>query len=219
MRIGLFGGTFNPIHFGHLNSAKEIAERFKLDRVIFIPALIPPHKREETILMPKFRMDMIRLAIRSNNRLFKASSIELKRGGASYSIETINRFKQQFNKDTSFYFIIGMDVFQDIATWKDVQEFIVSCNFIVNNRPNYIMDDDILGFLAHTFTLTNIRFKQVENHVVSIHNTPYYIYLTKTTLLDISSSSLRKMVINGLSIKYLVPPEVEEYIKKNRLYI
>ncbi|HXF75168.1 MAG TPA: nicotinate-nucleotide adenylyltransferase, partial [Methylomirabilota bacterium] len=129
MKLGLFGGTFDPIHWGHLRSAEEVAESFGLDRVYFIPASIPPHKRGETTTPAEDRLKMVRLAVAGNDR-FAVSTIEIKRAGVSYSIDTLRAFNAKKRRGDSLYFIIGLDAFREIGTWKDFRELFSLCHFI-----------------------------------------------------------------------------------------
>ena len=136
MRIGIFGGTFNPIHVGHLRVAEEIRERFDLKRVIFIAAAVPPHKEVEGGIPGEHRMEMVRLAI-SGNPHFSLSDIELKRPGKSYSIATIQFFRQKYGSDSEMFFVLGMDAFLEIGTWKSFQKLFSLCHFIVMTRPGF----------------------------------------------------------------------------------
>jgi len=143
MRIGIMGGTFDPIHYGHLNSAEEIAEVFKMDRVIFIPAFIPPHKKKEKITDVYHRLMMTMLATLSNPR-FTVSTIEIERDGYSYTIDTVNELRNSFKRGSAknkFYFIVGVDAFKEIFTWKDSVRLLKNCDFIVTTRPGYKVDD------------------------------------------------------------------------------
>lgn len=213
MRIGIFGGTFNPIHVGHLRAADEIRERFDLKRVIFIAAAVPPHKEVEGGIPGEHRMEMVRLAI-SNNPHFCLSDIELKRPGKSYSISTIQFFRQKYGCDSEIFFILGMDAFLEIGTWKSFQELFSLCHFIVMTRPGFkkpfsatILPPEIAN--AFVYDEGEDRF---------IHRNGYSIYLQEVTFLDISSTRIREEVSKGRSIRYLLPPEVERYIRRHHFY-
>jgi nicotinate-nucleotide adenylyltransferase len=213
VRIGIFGGTFNPIHLGHLRAAEEIRERFDLKRVIFIAAAVPPHKEVKGGIPGEHRMEMVRLAI-SGNPHFSLSDIELKRPGKSYSIATIQFFRQKYGSDSEMFFILGMDAFLEIGTWKSFQELFSLCHFIVMTRPGFdkpfsasILPAEIAD--AFVYDERGDRF---------IHRNGYSIYLQEVTFLDISSTRIREEVSKGRSIGYLLPPEVERYIKRHHFY-
>ena len=192
MRIGVMGGTFNPIHYGHLVSASEVCSKFKLDKVIFIPSALNPLKNASNLADAHHRLKMIKLAI-AGNPLFEASDIEIKRGGASYTIDTIKAFVKKYGKDTNIYFIIGIDAFLEINSWASPDALLKMCKFIVTTRPGY----DI----------------KKSKHVFNKHTE-----IMKITYLEISSSDIRKRIKSGSPIKYLLPEKVENYIYKHRLY-
>lgn len=222
MQIGLMGGTFNPIHNGHLVAASEILKRFKLDSVIFIPSARPPHKKPEKILDPLHRLCMVVIAALYNPK-FMVSSIELMRKGRSYSIKTVEEFKKRFPKKTNFYFIIGIDAFLEIHTWKDTDLLFKNCHFIVHSRPGY-EDRDILNALTKNITnkYKDLSFKVLEkkrNYIrIVVNKSRFSIFVTKIPALNISATDIRKRISNGRSVSDLVPEGVEAYIKKNRLY-
>lgn len=213
MRVGIFGGTFNPIHVGHLRAAEEIWERFHLQEVIFIASAVPPHKAVEGGIAGEHRMEMVRLAIAGNPH-FSLSDIELKRPGKSYSIGTIQFFRQRYGSDLDLFFILGMDAFLEIGTWKSFQELFSLCHFIVMTRPGFDKDfsvDIIPGAIADAFT-----YQEGENRF--IHRDGYSVYVQGITFLDISSTKIRQEIHEGRSIRYLVPREVERYIERHRFY-
>lgn len=138
MKIGILGGTFNPIHIGHLILAQEAREKLGLDRVIFVPAYLPPHKDNSDIAPASTRFMMLKLAIK-NNRYFFVSDIEIKRDGRSYTIDTIKEFKEKYPRD-ELYFIIGSDLLKYLDDWKDLKEVIKIVKFIVVTRPGYPLE-------------------------------------------------------------------------------
>ena len=135
-RIGLFGGSFNPIHTGHLRAAEEIRERFALDQVVFIPAHISPHKPEATRDSARHRMAMLQRAT-SHNRHFTVWDVEFNRPGKSYSVETLRHFREAFPEARAPFFIMGIDTFMEIESWKQYRDLFALCNFIVMTRPGY----------------------------------------------------------------------------------
>ncbi len=138
MKIGILGGTFNPIHIGHLILAEEVREKISLDKVIFVPAYLPPHKDNSDIADALARHKMIKLAIKTN-RYFAVSDLEIKRNGRSYTIDTIKEFKKNYPKD-DLYFITGSDLLKYLDEWKDLSEIIKMVKFIVATRPGYPLE-------------------------------------------------------------------------------
>lgn len=212
-RVGLFGGTFNPIHFGHLRSAEEIYEIFGMEEVIFIPAADPPHKKKENLLPAPLRARMVKLAIAGNPH-FSLSVEELKRPGKSYSVETISYFRRRCGKETELYFILGLDAFLEINTWKDYQALFQLCHFVITTRPGFkkkfskqYLPIEVAGYFCYD-----------KNKRGYIHNSGYGIFPREITGLDISSTYIRQRIAQGRSIKYLLPPAVENFIYRHQLY-
>lgn len=224
MRIGIFGGTFNPIHYGHLISANEILERFFLDKVIFVPVAQPPHKRSEGLLDARHRWMMAILATLSHSRL-EVSDLEIQRGGQSYSINTIEEIKRFSSPDTELLFITGCDAFMEISTWKDVDRLLKSCHFIVTSRPGY-KTDSLMGMLSETVAplYHDLFFNEAGRDPITrcprieVVSSPCFIYLVEIPAMDLSSSEIRRRIAEGRTIRYLVPWSVEEYVIKNGLY-
>lgn len=212
-KIGLFGGTFNPIHLGHLRSAEEISESFELGQVIFIPASYPPHKEKGNILPPSLRAQMVRLAIADNPR-FAFSEVELRRPGKSYSVETITHFRQQFGPDTELYFILGLDAFQEINTWKEYAALFTLCHFIVMTRPGF----------EKNFTPEHLPVEMAKDFWYDpkrgayAHRGGFFVFPKEITALDISSTKIRENICKHHSVKYLLPEPVEVFINQNNLY-
>ncbi|NIO10234.1 MAG: nicotinate-nucleotide adenylyltransferase [Deltaproteobacteria bacterium] len=213
MKIGLFGGTFDPIHWGHLRSAEEVREAFALDRVIFIPASVPPHKRRKPTTSPEQRLHMVRLAIRGNPH-FRASSIELQRPGKSYSIDTIRYFSKRNSAKDSVYFVLGLDAFESIDSWKNVTEIFPLCHLIVTSRPG---SGDRLS-LGTIPVAVRGGFCYDPGSQVIRHQSGKGLYFCRLTDIGISASEIRKRLAKGKSIRYLVPQKIETYIKNQALY-
>lgn len=192
MRIGILGGTFNPIHYGHLLVAAQVREKFDLEKVIFVPSASPPHKNHPDIAPPRDRYQMTVLATQSNT-FFSVSDLELQRPGKSYSVETVKELLNIYGKDTRLYFITGTDAILEIFTWKAKEELLKLCQFVVATRPGF-----------HTAKIDKTIARQ--------------IYLLKIPNLDISSTDIRSRIKEGRTIKYLLPEKVEEYIYKHGLY-
>jgi len=138
MKIGILGGTFNPVHIGHLILAEEVREKLGLSKVIFVPAYLPPHKENSDIAQAKDRLEMVKLAIRTN-KFFQASDMEIKRDGRSYTIDTVKEFKKLYPRD-EMYFITGSDLLKYLEEWKDLNEIIQLVKFVVATRPGYPLE-------------------------------------------------------------------------------
>jgi nicotinate-nucleotide adenylyltransferase len=194
-RIGIMGGTFDPVHYGHLVTAEAARNEFSLDKVIFIPTGSPPHKRQTKYSEGTHRLAMTSLAIASNPH-FILCPIEMQRHGYSYSVDTVASLKLEYGPDTAIFFIAGADAVLDIPTWHDADSLMGLCRFIAATRPGF--DLTSLNKLPTTWR------EKIE--VMSI------------PALDISSTDIRNRVRQGKSIKYLLPEGVEEYIYTKRLY-
>ena len=215
-RLGILGGTFNPIHFGHLAAAEEVRVRLKLDRILFIPSFIPPHKREEIVPHADLRMEMVRLATKGNP-FFEPSEIEINRGGRSYTIDTVEALRQVF-PGTDLYFITGLDSFLEIQTWHEWERLLTLSHFVVISRPGYqFIDLAKISFMKHAANeLASLdQGMQLE---AMVQSPSFTIYLETIPLFDISSTDIRKRVKAGVSIKYLLPDTIETYIITNKLY-
>lgn len=213
MKMAIMGGTFNPIHFGHLRIAEETREAYRLDRVAFIPAFSPPHKPDETITEPGARLEMTRLAT-AENPGFEVSEIEISRGGSSYTVETLRELHARHPKGLSVSLIVGNDSFNDITTWCNYEEIFALASFIVVPRPGYPVKkvaEALPVELARKFWYDS----DTGRYANSFGTTVSYF---ETTLFGISSSDIRRRVAEGRSIRYLVPPAVEEYIREKGLY-
>lgn len=211
-RIAIFGGTFNPIHLGHLRVAEEVRETLGLDKVVFVPAYIPPHKVEDALMPASMRTEMIRLAI-SGNPGFELSDIEIKRGGRSFTIDTVRELKSK-DPDLSVSLIIGNDSFNDITTWCEYEDLFRLASFIVVHRPGYAIKKpaEVLPVeLARKFWYDSDSERFVNSYGTTITYVP-------TTLYEISSSDIRRKAACGLSIRYLVPEALERYIIEKGLY-
>lgn len=196
IRIGLMGGTFDPIHIGHMVTAEYAREEFKLDKVIFIPSCNPPHKRVRKVTEAEKRMEMVQLATITNFS-FSISDVEIKRGGWSYTYDTVCYFRELYGEKAKLYFITGADAIMEILNWKNVDGLIKSCEFIAATRPGYYLD------------------------IVKVLPREYWerIHFMEIPALSISSTDIRSRVHAGKTVKYLLPESVETYIKKNGLYL
>jgi nicotinate-nucleotide adenylyltransferase len=220
MRIGLFGGTFDPIHIGHLRVALEVKEGFNLDQIVLIPAASPPHKTKTEVTKASDRLAMVDLAIDGRSE-FAVSDIELKRSGNSYTIDTICHLKKSLAKDIEIFFILGVDAFLEIDTWKSYRDLLEQVCFIVINRP--ILDSretSVRWGILENFLKSKISEKYTFSDIGSCFEHPKArpIYIFDVTSLDISSTGIRKLVKKGRSIAFLVPEKVSRYIETRGLY-
>ncbi len=214
MKWGLFGGTFDPIHIGHLRCAEEMMELFDLNRIIFVPASRPPHKINAAITPFYHREQMIRLAI-EGNPAFSFSDVENRRAGTSYSVETVEYLLDKYRlENLELYFILGQDAFHAIRTWKDWERLLLLCHFAVMTRPGYVNQ----GLDAILSPEIAARFTYDENLKGYRGPTGQAILFREVTFLDIASSNIRKRAREGKTINYLVPDAVRHYIVKNALY-
>lgn len=204
MKIGLFGGTFNPIHFGHLRVAEEVREAFSLDKIIFIPAGVPPLKKYN-VVEATHRLKMTEIAI-NDNPFFEVSDIEVKQKKPSYTVNTLKHFKKLYQRDTLF-FIMGIDAFFELKFWHKYEELLRMVDFIVMSRPGF-------GSLEDS---EFVEYKESEN-CFKIKNSDKRAFFISVSPFWVSSTALRQMLQNGKTIRYLVPEEVRKYIEDNKLY-
>lgn len=212
--IGLFGGTFNPIHLGHLRAAEEAIAVFKLDLVLFIPSFIPPHKVSSQVAPAPDRLRMVELALAGRPE-FLASDIEVSSEDKSYSIYTVRKIRKKYS-DALIFFLIGIDAFMEIETWHKYELILKECRFIVMSRPNYDLEsakEVLAGRLKNKIYKIQAR-ENVNELLISQHK----IFLLEITALDISSTEVRNRACQRLSLEKLVPPSVEKYIQEKKLY-
>ncbi len=200
-RIGVFGGTFNPIHAGHLVIAEEVYDCHNLSKVLFIPANIPPHKYAEDLADAHHRYKMVEEAIRGNDKL-EVSDFEIKREGRSYTIDTVQDVLRSYGRDCEIFLIMGADSLSELELWKDVKALSQLCHFVVVNRPEYSVDvpDSLAGVVG------NDTVSEIERLRVQI------------SPIGISSTDIRKRLREGADVSGLVPSCVEAYIREHGLY-
>lgn len=188
MRIGILGGTFNPIHIGHLILAEEAYQKLKLDKLIFVPTYLSPHKNIDGNITAGDRLRMVQSAIEDNPK-FEVSTVEVEAKKKSYSIDTLKEFRNKYGNDSQLFFITGSDSLKDLFSWKDVSDIFKISKFIVANRPGYPVEEVP---------------KEVETVVI--------------TPIEVSSEDIRRRIKEGRSIRYLVPEKVRQYIIDRKLY-
>jgi nicotinate-nucleotide adenylyltransferase len=208
MRLGIFGGTFNPIHIGHLRVAEEVREALDLEKIVFVPSSIPPHKELDDNVEGAKRLEIVKMSIR-DNPCFEVSSYEVDRPGNSYSIRTIEHFRGLAG--TTPFFILGQDTFNEISTWYQAQELFDLAHFAVMSRPEASRAplEEVLGASAGRYRAPPVgQVNDMGNEIVFIDVTAYAV----------SSSRIRELCRNGKSIRYLVSEAAHEYIRKERIY-
>lgn len=229
--IGVFGGTFDPIHFGHLRLAEELAETLNLAEVRIVPAGQPPHRG-----IPRtpaaHRLEMVRLAVASNPR-FRLDDREVRQERASYTVDTLTDLRQELGAAQPVWLLMGADAFLGLTTWKEWQRLFELAHIAVAHRPGYS--------LLHSESLNAELRQELENRLVSEggrekgegqnpeapHPSPFTlppspagsILLSPITQLDIAATDIRNRLQNGSSVRYLIPDGVRDYIQKNRLYL
>ena len=198
MRIGILGGTFDPIHIAHLIIAEECRLRVPLEKVVFIPTGQPWLKSDRQITAGSLRMEMVRLAV-AGNPAFDSSSIEIDRPGLTYSVDTLEELAGQWGPDIELNFIIGVDSLLSLPRWKDPERFLDLCTLTAVTRPGY--SPDALEELKRRYPALERKLGLIEG-----------------PLIGISGTEIRRRVASGLSVRYLVPPGVESFITERGLY-
>lgn len=188
-RIGVLGGTFDPVHEGHIYLARKVSQKLKLSRIIFIPTYSPPHKKGIKVTPAKHRYSMLKLAITGNEK-FKISDMEIKRKGRSYSVETLRRLRKRYGHKTEFFFITGSDSLRELGKWKALEEILKLCKFVVVERPGF-----------------------------EIKHLPEDISCLKVKAKDISATEIRRRIKTGKILAGMISDKVGRYIRRNKLYI
>lgn len=213
-RIGLFGGTFNPVHLGHLRAAEEVRRRAGLRRVLFIPSYLPPHKQSAEMASPEDRFAMVRLAVKGHPA-FEASPLEIEARETSYSIITLNKV-QEIHRDSRVFFILGIDAFMEIRTWRAYRDVLARCRFIVISRPGYRLDEARRA-LPGDYADSILELPEA-GPLDTVTADGYRIFLVAIDALDISSTAVRRLARAGRPLTGLVPEAVDFYIRKKKLY-
>jgi len=220
MRIGLFGGTFNPVHYGHLRAAKEVCEGFNLKNLYFIPSALPPHKDIKDVASAVDRIEMTRMAV-ADNPEFILSDVELKRPGLSYTIDTVKHFQEIQSAKTELFLIMGVDAFLEIDTWKSFEQLfrmlpmIIMTRPLPDGRPHSLEWKNMTEFM-HKKISSAYHFSEKDS--CYRHEQHYPVYRFNISMLDISGTNIRKRIQQGQSIRFLVPENVENYIYERGIY-
>ena len=218
MRIGILGGTFNPIHFGHLRSAEEVRKTLMLDEIRFVPSALPPHKLKDEVASAADRLEMVRIALK-DYPAYVCDPIEVERGGASYTLDTLEELTRRTCDDGEMFFIIGADAFLDLNTWHRPKEVLSAINFAVTLRGNQ-NSQEYFKALLHVI-------QEIEpDYCISGESGNEMKFAAKKRVIrfipinevDISATRIREHIKESSSIRYLLPREVELFIIRRRLY-
>ena len=219
MRIGLFGDTFNPIHRCHVVAATQTQRRLRLDRILFIPSGDPPHKKTSSLAPAHHRYEMVQIAIQAIPA-FAITDVEMRRPSKSYSIETVQKLQQQFGPDAELFFIIGLDAFLELHTWKQASDLLRACHFVVLARPGStftsLLKMPVLPSLdrAPLAALDTHRALQVDVPLPGGMS----LILLSIPPCSVSASDIRYRVAHRLNVSNLLPEGVESYILDQHLY-
>lgn len=218
MQLGLFGGTFNPIHNGHLTIARQTHEALALERIVFIPTSDPPHKSDKDLASAHDRYEMVRLAI-ALEPAFAISDVEMRRPGKSYSIDTVRSLQQEYGPHVRLSFLIGLDAFLEVPTWREPAALLKLTSFVVMNRPGTSFQD--LSRLEILPPLPQQSLADLDEGRISKLDIP--LGAQRLTCLhlppcDISASDIRAKIRQGVSVANLLPQPVESYILRHHLY-
>ncbi len=208
-RIGVLGGTFDPLHLGHLRAAEVVKDGLSLEKILFVPASTPPHKASPPVTSAEHRLGMLERAL-SNERFFEISRLELDRGGRSYTIDTLEALAAR-SVDTRFFFITGTDAFSEIRTWKSWGELLRGHWFVVHERPGFPIEA-VKGVLPPA-----IDSRVLEDSELEPGTEPRVLFLRRP-MLNVSSTEIRRSIRENRSVRFLVPDAVEAYIREYRLY-
>ena len=209
--IGLFGGTFNPIHNGHLTSAEAVRDAVPLDRVLLIPARLPPHKNAWELPAAAHRVAMVRAAIAGRERL-EISEVEINREGPSYTVDTLTYFREQWGEDVALHFILGMDAFREITSWYQCEDIFALADVIVTTRPGSLPATPADVFpvaFAERLVYDGTRYRTPGGRTLEFMTIPE---------IPVSATEIRRRLHTGEVITGLVPPAVETYIQTHSLY-
>ncbi len=211
--IGILGGSFNPIHLGHLRAAEEVREAEALDEVLFVPAALPPHKEAPTLVTAAHRLKMVERAI-AGVPGFRVSRLEIDRAGPSYSVDTLRALRAEVGERARLVFVLGIDAFRDFHTWKEHEAIFALCDVVVVTRPPAPAalgreEIPLAAREAFWYDSSSDGYRHRSGHVLRFQ---------RITPLDISADRIRALLAAGRSIRFLVPPAVESYIAEHALY-
>lgn len=216
-RVGIYGGTFDPVHNGHLEVARQVLQVFALDEVIFVPACVPPHKRTANITSAFHRFAMLALATEADQRLL-VSTAELDAPDRPYAVNTVERMRAAFGPEAELFFVVGADSWLEIKSWLEWERLLTLTNFIVMTRPGYELDGEAHAHLPRAY---DVRGQNCENlDMMSMPNSRPCAFITDAVQLDISAVEIRAAIQANdfLRVKEMMPASVSAYIEKHGLY-
>ena len=219
LRTGLFGGTFNPIHIGHQRVAQDVLTQFGLDRIYFVPSAQPPHKMDEPPVDGRDRLEMVRLALEGLPGL-EASAVEIRRGGTSYSLDTVLEFTAHLPEGGRLFFMVGVDAFLEIHTWKKYERLFDHTSFIVMSRP----PEPTIPSAGFQEVAAYIRHEVSKGYAIAadrrvlVHPAKQPIYFAEVTPVDISARRLRRMLQRHQPVDAWLSPAVADFIQQKGLY-
>jgi nicotinate-nucleotide adenylyltransferase len=218
-RVGLFGGTFNPIHLGHTQAAKDVAQKFRLTSIDFLPSALPPHKTKGILAAAADRYKMACMAL-ADEPAFTVSDVEIKRTGPSYTIDTLRTYISGCPGGTQLFFLVGLDAFLEIHTWKSFRHLFDLAAFIVMTRPSGMASNSPWQESVARFTRNHISEAYLPSGQgdALIHPRKKPIYLVSVSPVAISSSRIRELIRKGQSVEQWVAPAVAAYIEGKGLY-
>ena len=199
--ILLYGGTFDPIHNGHLIVCRAAAEKLGVEKVILIPSAVPPHKQDKICSAPQDRLALAQLAV-EGEPLFKVCDCEMKRPGPSYTLDTVRGFQDRCGQEISLYWLIGADSIGELASWYKIEQLVQECTIVTAVRPGYKEPD----FSGLEKVLSKSQIARLQENCLA------------TPLIEISATDIRRRVARGTSIRYMTPVAVQDYIEKTGLY-
>ena len=216
--VGLLGGTFNPIHNGHVAIARQAREVLALDRVVLIPTGDPPHKPHENLAAAKDRFEMVRLAIASDPSL-SISDVEVRRSGKSYSIDTIRLLQQEYGPEVRLFFLIGLDAFLEFPTWRDPATLLTLCSFVVLSRPGLSFQAlSGLPFIPPIPQASLLELDAGQSVRLDIPVGAQSLICLRLPPNSVSASDIRARIAQGAPTAKLLPPVVESYILQHHIY-
>ena len=218
-RVAIYGGTFDPVHNGHVEVARRVLKLFELDEIVFVPAGVPPHKRNANITSPFHRFAMLALATEMDQGLL-VSTIELDAPDRPYAVDTVERMRAQFGEQTELFFLVGADSWLEIKTWREWQRLLRLCNFIVMTRPGYELTREAMADLPIPVLDGLGAGCRLQDMMRTANESPR-VYLTSAVQSDVAAVQIRTATKRNdfASVRHMVPPQVAAYIEKHRLYI
>lgn len=215
-RIAIYGGTFDPVHSGHLEIAKRVSLLFGIDEFLFVPARVAPHKHDRDVTSGWHRYAMLALATQREERL-SISTVELDGPGSQYTVDTLASFHSRFGESAELFFVMGSDSWAEITTWREWQRLLTLANLIVDTRPGY---EVALDHVPAEVAVNIVDIRGVTEKIAPLSGGTRKIFITDVVMMDVSATKVREAVRNRdvVQLNQLVPLEAADYIRKYRLY-